>query len=155
VCASLSVSLSHTHTQTHSLCLSLSLCFSLYVCVLQVSHMHAYLCHTHNTGVPPHLPTPLPPLPLPSYHFPPLHTQTLVQGSVGWFLELDSDCDGFVAPQRLIEAVLMLPCRLTTDSALEFVASIPHTKWENLVSLSELWATLEVCIRVCMDGWVD
>ena len=74
---------------------------------------------------------------------------------MGWFLELDSDCDGFVARQRLIEAVLMLPCRLTTDSALEFVASIPHTNWENLVSLSELWATLEVCIRVWMDGWVD
>jgi len=75
---------------------------------------------------------------------------------VGWFLELDSDCDGFVAPQCLIEAVLMLPCRLTTDSALEFVASIPHTKWENLVSLSELWATLEVCtcVYMCVDEWV-
>jgi hypothetical protein len=64
------------------------------------------------------------------------------QGCVGWFMELDKDCDGFVSPQHMIDAVLLLPCRLSSDQALEFVASIPNTESDN-ITLSSLWIALQ------------
>ena len=67
---------------------------------------------------------------------------TRPQGCVGWFMELDRDCDGFVSPQQMIDAVLLLPCRLSSESALEFVASIPNTESDD-ITLSSLWIALQ------------
>ena len=67
---------------------------------------------------------------------------TKPQRCVGWFMELDRDCDGFVSPQQMIDAVLLLPCRLSSESALEFVASIPNTESDD-ITLSSLWIALQ------------
>ena len=65
-------------------------------------------------------------------------------GGVAWFLDLDQDGDGYVAVNALIDAVRLLPCRLSTHQALEFAASL-HTDMlgdEECVTLDSLWVAL-------------
>ena len=51
--------------------------------------------------------------------------QSKGEGCVGWFLDMDADCDGFVSPIHIIDAVLQLNERLSGDEAARFVATIP------------------------------
>ena len=62
-------------------------------------------------------------------------------GCVGWFMDLDGDCDGYVSAQDMIDALLLLPCKLTTHQAVEFVAAISADSQD--VSLSSLWIALQ------------
>ena len=66
-------------------------------------------------------------------------------------MDLDKDCDGYVAAHDMIDALLLLPCQLTTHHAAEFVASLPHVDSED-IGLSSLWIAL-----MCPDleGQVD
>ena len=47
------------------------------------------------------------------------------QGCVGWFLDMDTDCDGFVSRIQIIDGVLQLNEGLSGDEAARFVAAIP------------------------------
>ena len=56
----------------------------------------------------------------------------------------NTDGDGYVAVNALIDAVRLLPCRLSTHQALEFAASL-HTDMlgdEECVTLDSLWVAL-------------
>ena len=70
-------------------------------------------------------------------------------GCVSWFLELDTDCDGYVSINEIISAARQLPCRLTTQEALEFAASIQTEthRDEDVVTLASLWSALHEPFR--------
>ena len=75
------------------------------------------------------------------------------QGCVGWFMHLDSDCQGYVSTPHMIDAALLLPCRLTSDQALDFVASIPGSE-SHRITLSSLWTLLN-CPGLLANGSRD
>jgi hypothetical protein len=56
-------------------------------------------------------------------------------------MDLDQDCDGYVAAQDMIDALLLLPCQLTRHRAVEFVASLPNVDSDD-IGLSSLWIAL-------------
>lgn len=51
--------------------------------------------------------------------------QSKGEGCVGWFLDMDADCDGFVSRIQIIDGVLQLNEGLSGDEAARFVAAIP------------------------------
>ena len=73
-------------------------------------------------------------------------------GCVGWFLSLDSDADGEVSTQDLVERLQQLPCALSEQQALEFVAGVMwrgrdiagESRHPRRVQLSELWIALNI-----------
>jgi hypothetical protein len=46
---------------------------------------------------------------------------------VGWFLDMDTDCDGVVSRIQIIDGVLQLNEGLSGDDAARFVAAIPSS----------------------------
>ena len=64
---------------------------------------------------------------------------------VGWFLQMDSDRDGLVSEQELVEDLQGQPCNLTLQEAMDFVSFVPRFETMQphyLIRLSSIWILL-------------
>ena len=70
------------------------------------------------------------------------YLMTLAGGCVGWFVGADSDCDGFLAGQDMLDDLRRLPCDLSHQDALALVDSLCDPHPPHLIRLSEVWTAL-------------
>ena len=58
-------------------------------------------------------------------------------GLVGWFMELDTDADGYISSTDIFEAFLVMPTGLSAETLLDFVSEVSDK--QGRACLSRIW----------------